>query len=109
VAALFRNALPFTLFGIGEQTVDSGVAGVLGILCTGLTFYLTYRIIADEGATSAATVGYLLPVVSVLLGAIVLGEQLNPRVVAGMAVVLVGVGMTRRRRPTPSPLVVAES
>jgi drug/metabolite transporter (DMT)-like permease len=84
-------------------------AAVLGILCTGLTFYLTYRIIADEGATNAATVGYLLPVVSVLLGSIVLGEQLNPRVVGGMAVVLVGVGMSRRRRRSPSPLVTAKS
>lgn len=81
---------------------------VLGIFCTGFTFYLSYRLIADEGATNAATVGYLLPVVSVALGAIVLNEALNLRVVAGMVVVLVGVGMTRwstpeavRRRRTP--------
>lgn len=71
---------------------------VLGTFCTGLTFYLTYRIIADEGATDAATVGYLLPVVSVALGAIVLDEQVTLRMLAGMAVVLVGVAMTRRRR-----------
>jgi hypothetical protein len=35
---------------------------ILGIFATGITFHLTYRIIADEGATNAATVGYLLPV-----------------------------------------------
>lgn len=29
IAALFANTLPFTLFGYGEQTVDSGLAGVL--------------------------------------------------------------------------------
>ena len=29
VAALFCNAIPFALFAIGEQTVDSGIAGVL--------------------------------------------------------------------------------
>lgn len=29
VAAFFCNALPFALFSIGEQTVDSGTAGVL--------------------------------------------------------------------------------
>jgi len=68
---------------------------VLGVFGTGVTFYLNYRIIADEGATSAATVGYLLPVVSVALGAIVLDEGLSPHVVAGMAVVLAGVGLTR--------------
>jgi drug/metabolite transporter (DMT)-like permease len=71
---------------------------ILGIFSTGITFYLNYRLIADEGATSAATVGYLLPVVSVALGAIVLDEQLGPRVVTGMAVVLVGVAMTRTRQ-----------
>lgn len=68
---------------------------VLGVFGTGFTFILNYRIIEDEGPTSAATVGYLLPVVSVGLGALVLGEPLTPRVVAGMAVVLAGVALTR--------------
>jgi len=80
---------------------------ILGIFATGTTFYLTYRLIADEGATNAATVGYLLPVVSVVLGAIVLDEELNLRVIAGMVVVLAGVGMTRWRKRKPPP--VAES
>jgi drug/metabolite transporter (DMT)-like permease len=75
---------------------------VLGIFSTGLTFYLSYRLIADEGATSAATVGYLLPVVSVALGAVVLDEELGPRVFAGAAVVLAGVAATRWRKRPPS-------
>jgi drug/metabolite transporter (DMT)-like permease len=74
---------------------------VLGVFGTGFAFALNYRLIADEGPTQAATVGYLLPVVSVLLGALVLGEDLNPRVIAGMVVVLAGVAMTRVRRRTP--------
>lgn len=68
---------------------------VLGIFGTGVTFYLNYRLIEDEGPTSAATVGYLLPVVSVALGALVLGEHVGPRVVAGMVIVLVGVAASR--------------
>uniref|UniRef100_UPI0007659813 DMT family transporter n=1 Tax=Streptomyces scabiei TaxID=1930 RepID=UPI0007659813 len=68
---------------------------VLGIFGTGITFYLNYRLIADEGATSAATVGYLLPVVSIALGALFLDERVGPRVIAGMVVVLVGVALTR--------------
>ncbi|MFJ2262037.1 DMT family transporter [Streptomyces sp. NPDC087844] len=75
----------------------------LGIFATGITFHLTYRIIADEGATNAATVGYLLPVISVLLGAVVLSEDFSLRVAAGMIVVLVGVTMTRRQQRAPSP------
>jgi drug/metabolite transporter (DMT)-like permease len=69
---------------------------ILGVVATGVTFHLTYRIIAAEGATNAATVGYLLPVVSVALGVIVLDEDFGLRIAAGMAVVLVGVALTRR-------------
>lgn len=75
---------------------------ILGVLSTGVTFYLNYRIIAEEGATNAAIVGYLLPVVSLALGAFALGEHLGLRAISGMVVVLVGVSMTRcqgRTRP----------
>ncbi|MFI6155069.1 DMT family transporter [Kitasatospora sp. NPDC051170] len=67
---------------------------VLGVFGTGVTFHLNSRLIADEGPTTAAAVGYLLPVVSVALGAIVLDERVGLRVIAGMALVLVGVGLT---------------
>ncbi|MFT7836499.1 DMT family transporter [Saccharothrix sp. BKS2] len=79
---------------------------VLGVFGTGVAFVLNYRIIEDEGATNATTVGYLLPVVSVLLGAVFLDEAIGVRVVIGMAVVLVGVALTRRR-PAPAPAPVA--
>ncbi|MEU1508375.1 DMT family transporter [Kitasatospora sp. NPDC005748] len=79
---------------------------VLGVLSTGLTFHLNYRLIATEGATAAATVGYLLPVVSTGLGALVLDEPLSPRGVTGMAVVLAGVLLTRPR-PTRERAVTA--
>jgi len=77
---------------------------VLGVFGTGFAFALNYRLITDEGPTNAATVGYLLPVVSVLLGALALDEELNPRVIAGMVVVLAGVAMTRIRRPVTAPI-----
>ncbi|MFE1802663.1 DMT family transporter [Streptomyces sp. NPDC059517] len=73
----------------------------LGVLGTGVTFYLNYRLIADEGPTSAATVGYLLPVVSVGMGAVVLGEEVGLRVVVGMGVVLAGAGKARGYRYAP--------
>jgi drug/metabolite transporter (DMT)-like permease len=76
---------------------------VLAMFCTALRFALTYRLISDEGATNAAVVGYLLPVVSVVLGAVVLDEGLGIRVICGMVVVLVGVAMTRRRNEAKPP------
>lgn len=71
---------------------------VLGVFGTGVGFALNYRLIADEGPTAAATVTYLMPIVSVLLGALVLGEQIGPRVVLGIALVLAGVALSRRNR-----------
>jgi drug/metabolite transporter (DMT)-like permease len=72
---------------------------VLGLLGTGVAFWLINRLIADEGATTAASVSYLIPIVSVLLGAIVLGESVSLRVVAGMVVVLIGVALSRGALP----------
>lgn len=80
---------------------------ILGVFGTGVAAILNYRVIADEGATTAASVGYLLPVVSVLLGAAFLGEQLNLRVVGGMLVVLLGVALTRHRPAVETPSTVS--
>ncbi|WP_424190272.1 DMT family transporter [Actinokineospora sp. G85] len=106
-AGLGVFALPFgntTTLAI-TPTVLAAIT-VLGVFGTGVAFAINYRLIADEGATQATTVGYLLPVVSVLLGAVFLDEALTFRVVAGMAVVLVGVAMTRvTSRPKPAPPV----
>ena len=39
---------------------------------------------------------YLLPVVAIVLGVVVLGEAVTITVLAGIALVLVGVALTRR-------------
>lgn len=101
VAATGLTMLTLPAGGLAPVRVDPAVllaAVMLGVFTTGITFHLTYRIIADEGATNAATVGYLLPVVSVGLGAAVLGEGIGLRVATGMLVVLAGVAMTRHRK-----------
>lgn len=100
-AGLSALVLPFDHTPATPNATAIVAVVVLGVFGTGATFVLNYRIIADEGPTSAATVGYLLPVVSVALGAIVLDEPLTVRVVAGMAVVLAGVALTRSSARNP--------
>jgi drug/metabolite transporter (DMT)-like permease len=106
-------ALPFQGLTPIELRWDAALAVVvLGVVGTGFAFALNYRLITDEGPTNASAVAYLLPVVSVLLGAAFLGEALTPHVIAGMVVVLAGVALTRVRRRTPvvpAPLPVAVS
>lgn len=111
IAATALTALTLPAGGLAPVQLDQkGLVAVvvLGIFATGITFHLTFRIIADEGATNAATVGYLLPVVSVGLGAIVLDEGFSVRVAAGMGIVLLGVAMTRLQKPAVETPQVAD-
>jgi drug/metabolite transporter (DMT)-like permease len=70
---------------------------VLGVLGTGIAYVLNYRLIADEGATAASTVTYLIPIVAVLLGLAVLGEPVAWSLAAGAVIVLVGVAVSEGR------------
>ncbi len=97
-AGLLAIALPVA----GARTPHAGLASlaglvILGVLGTGVAYVLNYQIIASEGATVAATVTYLLPVVAIVLGVLVLGETVTAAVLAGIALVLAGVALTRRR------------
>ena len=83
-------------------TAESVMAiAVLGIVGTGFAYVLNYQIITSEGAIVASTVTYLLPVVAIVLGILVLDESITIAVLAGIALVLTGVALTRRR-PKPA-------
>ena len=75
----------------------------LGALGTGLAYLLNYRLIQDEGATTASTVTYLLPIIAVVLGAIVLGEPITWSLFVGTFVVLAGVALSDRRSNRRAP------
>jgi drug/metabolite transporter (DMT)-like permease len=93
--------LAVTLAIVGAQAphfTAVSVAGVviLGVIGTGIAYVLNYQIITSEGATIASTVTYLLPVVAIVPGVVVLGEDVTAMVIAGIALVLAGVALTRR-------------
>lgn len=76
---------------------------ILGVLGTGVAYVLNYQIITSEGATIASTVTYLLPIVAIILGFLVLGEYITPLDLAGIALILAGIALTRNRNaPTPA-------
>lgn len=95
--------LAITVAATGPEAPRIGVStlvsiAVLGLLGTGVAYVLNYRIITSEGATVASTVTYLLPIVAIVLGIAVLGEHLTLPIIAGIALVLAGVALTRTRR-----------
>jgi drug/metabolite transporter (DMT)-like permease len=68
-------------------------AALLGaaLLSTALAYRLYFRILAVAGATNLLLVTFLLPVSALLLGVFVLGEAVEARSFAGMA--LIGIGL----------------
>ncbi len=80
--------------------------GGLALLSTALAYVLYFRILAAAGATNLLLVTLLIPVTAILLGAAVLGERLQPRHFAGMA--LIGLGLARHGRPDRAPATPRE-
>jgi drug/metabolite transporter (DMT)-like permease len=92
-------------------------AAILGLalLSTALAYLIYFRLLASAGATNLLLVTFLIPVSAIVLGASLLGEELEPRHFGGMA--LIGFGLAaidgrplrllRRRAsrsaPAPSP------
>ena len=94
---LAAMALPWARFGQFHVRTDALVSIViLGTVGTGLSYVLNYRLIADEGATTASLVTYLLPAVAILLGGAALNESIGPSQLFGIGLVLAGIALTHR-------------
>jgi drug/metabolite transporter (DMT)-like permease len=63
----------------------------LAMLSTVLAYILYYRILATAGSVNLMLVTFLIPVTGILLGALVLGEQLAPRHFLGMTAIAIGL------------------
>ena len=72
---------------------------VLGLLGTAAAYVVQYGLLRDVGATTASTVTYFVPLVSIGIGVLVLGERLDWNAPAGAAIVMAGawVGHSRAR------------
>lgn len=68
----------------------AAIAG-FALICTSFAYWLYFRLLASAGATNALLVTFLIPVTAILLGALVLGEKLEPRHYAGMALIALGL------------------
>jgi drug/metabolite transporter (DMT)-like permease len=104
-AAAVMLAIALGVSGVRAPHLTAGsvtALAMLGIIGTGLAYVLNYQIIASEGATVASTVTYLLPAIAIVLGVLVLSEDITVTALAGIALVLAGVALTRRRASQPA-------
>jgi len=83
----------------------------LGALGTGVAFVLNFRVIRLAGASTSASVTYLMPVVATVVGVTVLGEDLHWFQPVGALIILAGVatsqGVFTRRRVRPADAATA--
>lgn len=68
----------------------------LGIISTAFAFSLRYVLIERAGAGFMANVGYLIPIVAVLIGFFILGESISPAIMLAMLTILISLYITRR-------------
>lgn len=69
----------------------------LGLLGSGLAYLVFFRLLGRWGATRTTLVAYLLPIWGLVLGALVLSEPIDARLVLGTALVIGGIGLVNRR------------
>lgn len=63
----------------------------IALLSTALAYLIFFRILSSAGATNLALVTFLIPVSAIVLGSLVLGEQLGLKHLIGMAMIAVGL------------------
>lgn len=66
-------------------------AGLLAILGTAIAFFIYYESILLSGATFTSLNSLIIPIISVLLGTLILHESLTPLTILGAAMILLGV------------------
>lgn len=83
------------------STLALASALTLGILCSGIAYLMYFRLIAQVGAPSTLTVGYLIPLWGVFWGWLFLNEAVGWHTALGTILVLTGTalvtGLTFRR------------
>ncbi len=71
----------------------------LALLSTAAAYAIFFRVLASAGATKLMLVTFLIPVSAVALGVLVLGERLEARHLAGMAIIGAGLAAIDGRLP----------
>jgi drug/metabolite transporter (DMT)-like permease len=111
LAAVGVFYLPIALLTQHEvPTAQSTISLIaLAVLCTAVAFIVFFALIDRVGPARAPLFTYVNPVVAIILGAIVLGEQITPGLLIGFPLVILGcwlaaTGGTIRTREPPGDL-----
>lgn len=85
--AIWQHGPP-ALPSLTSSYIGIGFVSVIGTACA---YLLYYRILARAGAGNAMLVTLIIPPIAFLSGALVLGEAIAPRAIAGFALIALGL------------------
>ncbi len=92
--------LPFGVPGMVRawplQPDTTGSLLVLGWLCTALAFVLFFRLIAAAGPVRAVVITFINPAVAIVLGVVVLSENITAGMLIGFPLVILGSFLATR-------------
>jgi drug/metabolite transporter (DMT)-like permease len=91
---------PFGIYGLtrSEFALDSAIAvTVLGVVGAGVAFALMATLVGRVGGPRATFITYLIPVVSLVLGAVFLSETVTAAALVGVVLIMGGAVMASRR------------
>ncbi len=106
-AANFLIATPFlALLLVGGGTdvtfTGAGLAILSGAVTSGLGYALWYSILPRLETSVAAVVQLSVPVIAIIGGVVLLGEELSIRIILSAGVVLGGIAIAIRSSPVPA-------
>jgi drug/metabolite transporter (DMT)-like permease len=90
--AALAYAVPAAL-ALPQSTPTAAAIGSilgLGVFCTALAFAAYFLLVREVGPERASFITYVAPAVSVLAGALVLGESVDARLIGAFALILCG-------------------
>ncbi len=90
---------PFGLWQLPDTTFALGpwlAVIVLGVVGTGLAFWVMASLVGRVGSTRASFITYLIPVVALTLGVVFRGDEVAPLALVGVVLVLVGAVLASR-------------
>ena len=99
-AAIVVAPLAFSTWPSAPVPALSWLSAVmLGVLCTGLAYFLYYRLLYRIGAPRTSTVTYLVPLFGVIWAWVFLSEPLTLSMAVAGALILGGVALSQQRAP----------
>jgi drug/metabolite transporter (DMT)-like permease len=77
--------------------IDSTISLIyLGIFSTGIAWLLRFYILKHNGLVFQSQVAYLIPIFGVILGFLILNEEITPKVIVSLIAVIMGIYIVKK-------------